>query len=115
MPNKLPLMRLSPDEESFLRHWMYDEVHYQDCQGPAKRLQLRHRVTPANLATLIAAAIPDPAEQEAAGLGPPPDEPPRWPWSEESLRARLDEARSVLAGRTIQGVSTTEVKSNQTL
>ncbi len=26
-------MRLSRDEEAFLRHWMYDEVHYQDGPG----------------------------------------------------------------------------------
>jgi hypothetical protein len=31
-------MRLSPEEETFLRHWMYDEVHYQNGTGPAKRL-----------------------------------------------------------------------------
>ena len=96
MPNKLPLVKLSRDEELFLRHWMYDEVHYQDGRGPAKQLQLRHRAAPADLATLIAAAIPDPADQEAAGVGPRPAEPPTWPWSEDALRARLDEARTAL-------------------
>ena len=40
MWNNRPLMKLSRDEEVFLRHWMYDEVHYRDGQGPAKRLQL---------------------------------------------------------------------------
>ena len=29
-----PPMRLSRDEEVFLRHWMYDEVHYSEGQGP---------------------------------------------------------------------------------
>jgi hypothetical protein len=96
MPSKHPLMKLSRDEETFLRHWMYDEVHYQDGPGPAKRLQLQHRAVPADLATLIAAAIPDPADQEAAGLGPAPPEPPTWPWSEESLRTRIAEARVAL-------------------
>jgi hypothetical protein len=96
MPNKHPQMKLSPDEERFLRHWMYDEWHYREGRGPAKRLQLEHRAIPADLATLIAAAIPDPAEQHAAGIGPPPSEPPRWPWTEESLRARLAEARAAL-------------------
>jgi hypothetical protein len=98
MPSKRPLMKLYPDEELFLRHWMYDEVHYQDGQGPAKRLQLQHRAISADLATLVAAAIPDPADQEAAGLGPPPVEAPTWPWSEYALRTRLSEARSALSG-----------------
>jgi hypothetical protein len=95
MPNK-PLMKLSRDEELFLRHWMHDEVHYQDGQGPAKQLQLQHRAVPADLATLIAAAIPDLADQEAAGLGPPTVESPSWPWTEETLRTRLAEARAAL-------------------
>jgi hypothetical protein len=93
-------MRLSRDEEIFLRHWMYDEVHYREGQGPAKRLQLQHRTVPADLATLIAASLPDPADQEAAGQGPPPSEVPCWPWTEDSLRRRLIEARSVLTGRS---------------
>ena len=90
-------MRLSRDEDLFLRHWMYDEVHYQDGTGPAKRLQLQHRAIPADLAVLIAAAIPDPMEQEEAGQGPPPTELPTWPWSEGTLRERVAEARALLA------------------
>ncbi|HEY2158167.1 MAG TPA: hypothetical protein VGH33_21235, partial [Isosphaeraceae bacterium] len=78
-------MKLSREEESFLRHWMYDEVHYQDGTGPAKRLQVQHGVKPVHLAEIIAAAIPGPAEQEAAGLNPPRAEPPAWPWSEEGF------------------------------
>jgi hypothetical protein len=89
-------MRLSPEEEAFLRHWMSDEVHYREGIGPAKRLQLQHRVVPADLATIIAAAIPDPAEQQAAALTPPPG-PPTWPWTEDGLLARLTEARALLA------------------
>jgi HD superfamily phosphodiesterase len=27
-------MKLSSEEEQFLRHWMHDEIHYQDGQGP---------------------------------------------------------------------------------
>jgi hypothetical protein len=92
MPNKHPTMNLVHDEEAFLRRWMYDEVHFQSGQGPAKRLQLEHGVVSADLAILIAAAIPDPADQEAAGICAQP-EPPSWPWSEESLNARLGEAR----------------------
>jgi hypothetical protein len=96
MPNKRPPMRLSRDEEAFLRHWMYDEVHYSEGQGPAKRLQVQHRAAPADLAVLIAAAIPDLADQEAAGVGPPPAEPPTWPWPDDLLRSRLAEARITL-------------------
>ena len=97
MPNTHLRMKLSPKEEAFLRHWMYDETHYEKGVGPAKRLQVEHRARPADLALLIAAAIPDLAEQEAAGSGPPPVEPPLWPWSEESFRGRLAEARTALA------------------
>lgn len=97
MPNKHPLMKLSPKEELFLQHWIYDELHYQEGPGPAKRLQIQHQVVPADLATFIAAAIPDPADQELLGRGPPPPEPPLWPWSEEGFRSRLVEARTVLA------------------
>ena len=97
MPSKRPLMRLSRDEEVFLRHWMYDEVHYREGQGPAKRLQVQHQAVPADLAVLIAATMPDPADQEAAGLGPPPADPPTWPWPEDSLRVRLADARATLA------------------
>jgi hypothetical protein len=90
-------MKLSRDEEVFLRHWMYDEVHYRDGLGPAKRLQLEHRAVPADLAVLIAAAVPDPADQEAAGLGPPPADPPTWPWTDEVLQTRLSEAKTALS------------------
>jgi hypothetical protein len=89
-------MSLSRDEEVFLRHWMYDEVHYSEGQGPAKRLQVQHRAVPVDLAVLIAAAIPDLADQEAAGVGPPPSEPPTWPWPGDLLRSRLAEARIAL-------------------
>jgi hypothetical protein len=92
-------MRLSPEEETFLCHWMYDECHYQQGAGPAKRLQLRHRAIPADLATLIAAAFPEAGDQEAAGFGPPPARPPTWPWAGDSFAARLAEARALLAQR----------------
>ena len=95
MLNKHPMMNLFHDEEAFLRRWMYDEVHFQGGQGPAKRLQLEHRVVSADLAILIAAAIPDITDQEAAA-SKPSAESPAWPWSEESLNARLAEARTVL-------------------
>jgi hypothetical protein len=104
MPNEHFARSLSRDEELYLRHWIYDEAHYQDVEGPAKRLQVRHRAVPADMAVLIAAAIPDPADQEAAGLGPPPAEPPTWPWSQETLRTRLAEARTALAGKSSPGI-----------
>jgi hypothetical protein len=96
MRNKHPLMKLSPEEVHFLRHWMYDEMHYQEGSGPAKQLQRAHRAISANLAVIIAAAIPDPAEQWAAGVGPPPAEAPTWPWSDAAIKARLAEARALL-------------------
>ena len=88
-------MKLSPEEESFLRHWINDEARFRVGPGPAKRLQLEHNVRPADLAVLIAAALPDPAEQEAAAAAPP-GEPPRWPWSEEAFASRLRQARTHL-------------------
>jgi hypothetical protein len=90
-------MKLSAREECFLLHWIYDEVHYQEGIGSAKQLQIQHRTIPGDLAVVIAAAIPDPAEQQAAANGPPPADPPRWPWTTESLRSRLMEARAALA------------------
>jgi hypothetical protein len=110
-----PLMKLSPDEARFLQHWMYDEVHYQEGADPAKRLQLQNRVISADLAALIAAAVPDLADQEAAGLGPPPLEPPTWPWSEEGLVARVREARAALAGRIRVELSGSEGKLDEAL
>jgi hypothetical protein len=95
MRNKQTPMKLSLEEESFLRHWMHDEVHFQQGQGLAKRLQLEHHVRPADLAVLIAAALPDPAEQLAAAASPP-GEPPRWPWSAETFSSRLQQARAHL-------------------
>ena len=95
MPKTLPRMKLSREEESFLRSWMYDEVHFRDGPGPAKRLQLAHSVVPADLATIIAAGIPDPAVQAAAGVEAPPG-PPAWPWSDRAFGDRLAEARQVL-------------------
>ena len=105
MPKKPPMMSLSRDEDLFLRHWIHDEAHYREGVGSAKWLQLQHQATPADLAILIAAAIPDPIDQEEAGLGPPPIELPTWPWSEESWGRRLSEARAVLAGMASEPVA----------
>jgi hypothetical protein len=90
-------MRLSRDEEVFLRHWMYDEDHYREGRGPAKRLQVLHRAVPADVAILIAATMPDPVDQEAAGFGPPPAEPPAWTWPGDALHLRLADARAASA------------------
>jgi hypothetical protein len=90
-------MRLSRDEEVFLRHWIYDETHYREGVGPAKRLQVQHQAVPADLAVLIAATMPHSADQETAGLGPPPVEAPAWPWPGDALRLRLADARAALA------------------
>src|SRR5437868_4655472 len=99
MPSKHPPMKLSRDEELFLRQWIYDEAHFLTGVGPAKRLQVEHRVIPADLATLIAAALPDPNEQEQAATTPPPANILAWPWPGSSFQTRLSEARSVLASQ----------------
>jgi hypothetical protein len=88
-------MKLSREEDIFLRHWMYDETHYRERTGPAKRLQVGHGAIPADLATIIAAAM-SLADQELAGIGPPPCEPATWPWSGDSLAKRLAEAEGLL-------------------
>src|SRR5262245_9987987 len=100
MPIKQPLMKLSREEDLFLRHWMFEQFHYESGPGPAKRLQLEHGAIPAELSILIAAALPDPAAQQAASFGPPPAEPPAWPWAAEGFRARLAEARLALEKRS---------------
>jgi hypothetical protein len=58
---------------------MHNEIHYQSRTGLAKQIQAEHGVPPAELATLIAAAMPDPLDQEAAAEGPLPSVPPKWP------------------------------------
>jgi hypothetical protein len=100
-------MKLFRDEENFLRHWMYDEVHYHEGRGTAKTLQVEHGIAPADLGILIAAAMPDPAQQEAAGFGPAPKTPPTWPWIEASFAQRVAEAREVLRQRVPQVKATT--------
>jgi hypothetical protein len=111
MPNKHPRMNLSPEEEIFLRHWIYDEVHYREGRGPAKRLQLEHRVPPADLAILIAAAMCEPGEQEAAAAGPPPSEPPAWPWTDDVCAKRIAEARLLLDLRHQKATTTKKAPS----
>jgi hypothetical protein len=92
-------MKLSRDEELFLRQWVYDEAHFRNGVGPAKRLQVEHRVVPADLAVLVAAAIPDPKDQEEAASNPPAAIAPRWPWEGDAFQTRLTEARTVLESR----------------
>lgn len=99
MPSTLPRMKLSREEEGFLRHWMFDEVHYARGPGAAKRLQVQHGVVPADLAVIIAASFPDPSEQHAAGEGPTPSVPAPWPWTNETFQNRLREARTFLESR----------------
>jgi hypothetical protein len=89
-------MKLSHEEEIFLRHWIYDEVHFREGAGPAKRLQVAHKIPPASLAQIIAAALTEPGEQEAAADGPPPTESPIWPWPEDGCARRIEEARRLL-------------------
>jgi hypothetical protein len=94
-----PSMTLSPEETLFLQQWMFDEVHFEEGQGPAKRLQVARGVRPAELSLLIAAALPDPAEQQAAVSGTTRSACPNWPWSVQSFQNRLEEAQTILASR----------------
>jgi hypothetical protein len=102
-----PRMRLSREEEAFLYRWVYDEAHYQEGVGPAKGLQVQHALKPADLAILIAAALPEPAEQEAMALKIPAKDRPAWPWLEDEFTRRLEEARATLAERHTYTPSTT--------
>jgi hypothetical protein len=61
------LINLSREDESFLRHRMIDEFHYEEGQGQAERLQVGHGANPADFGNLVAEVIPDPIEQEATG------------------------------------------------
>ncbi len=97
MPNTPPLLRLSPDEEEFLRRWIYDEAHYDSGTGQEKLLQLENTAIAAELGLLIAAGMPDPKAQLAASLEPPSARQITWPWTKEQLRVRVEEARAVLA------------------
>ena len=94
-----PRMKLSPEEEIFLRQWMFDEVHFEEGQGPAKRLQVAMGVRPPELSLLIAAALPDPAEQQAAVSGVDCSACPTWPWSVQSFQDRLGEAQAIIDSR----------------
>lgn len=93
MRNTHQPMKLSPDEDLFLRHWIKDEADFQKRQGPAKALQLAHGIRPADLALLIAAGMPDLEEQAAVANGPAPSDPPSWPWTPEEFERRLADAR----------------------
>jgi hypothetical protein len=53
-------------------------------------------VTPADLSIIIAAVIPDPAEQERIASGAAPDQPLTWPWTDSELQQRVAEARATL-------------------
>ena len=105
MPKTHQRLTLSPEEELFLRQWMFDEVHFEEGPGPAKRLQFEHGAVSADLAAIIAAAIPVPSDQLAAALAPLPGEVPVWPWSVQSFQDRLGEAQAILALRQSLGQS----------
>jgi hypothetical protein len=99
MPKTHPRMMLCPEEEQFLRQWMFDEVHFEEGIGPAKRLQVAKGVRPAELSLLIAAALPEPADQQAAVSRADRSSIPQWPWTEKSLQDRLSEAQAILDTR----------------
>jgi len=45
---------------------------------------------------IIAAAMRGLGEQQAAAEGPPPAEPPVWPWTAYDCARRVEEARELL-------------------
>lgn len=90
-------MKLSPDEEAFLIHWMIDEAEFEHGRGPAKLLQIQHGVRPARLAEIIAAWEPNPVQQATLSQGPRPVWPPEWPW--EDLEAFLQRHHEVTQHR----------------
>jgi hypothetical protein len=90
-------VKLSPKEHLFLKHWLFEQFHYESGPGPAKQLQLEHSAIPAELSILIAVAIADPRDQKTAAVGPPTADAPKWPWNEEEFHVRLAEARAALA------------------
>jgi hypothetical protein len=95
-------MKLSPKQENFLKHWMYEELHFRDksLARPAKELQRQQPVVPAQIAAIIAAWMPDPIEQDKVLQGPPPETPPEWPWaSREEFQDLLSKATQELEER----------------
>ena len=82
---------------------MHEELSYHDGPGPAKRLQFEHGVVSADIAALIAAAVPVPADQEAAARAPLPEGAPIWPWSAQSFQERLLQAQRLLTERSQGG------------
>ncbi len=72
MPSKRPLMRLSRDEEVFLRHWMYDEVHGcregEPCRDPDRAEPRPPNITKRCLAIRGSRMAKEPAEFYAEPL-----------------------------------------------
>lgn len=95
-------MKLSPKEENFLKHWIYDEWHFMDKSLPflSKKLLRPFPVIAGEIADLIVAWMPDPEEQNRVLEGPPPETPPEWPWaSRHEFDVLLGKAREELEAR----------------
>lgn len=71
-------MKLSPVEETFLRRWMWEDLHLA-VPGPAKALANSHRVPPASLVPFIRLQWPNPLDQIRVAHDEPPTEF-EWPW-----------------------------------
>jgi len=83
-----------------------DETQYEAGIGPAKQLQLQQQLKPADLAILIAAGLPDPVAQEAAGRGPPPAGVPTLALVARELHLQVGRSArcpGAAAGRTRRG------------
>jgi hypothetical protein len=70
-----PWMKLSRDELTFLRHWMFDETHFQDGPGAANRLQLAHGRHLPNLPSLSRPHSPIPRSRKSPARDPLPMKP----------------------------------------
>jgi len=94
MPNKSPPMKLSREEEGFLRHWMYDKTHYQDGPGPAKQFCIEQPL----LTWPPSLPLPSPTwtTRKLPASGPRLMIPPMWPWIGDTLRTRIFEAQAAL-------------------
>lgn len=90
-------MKLSPREEAYVRHWMYEEFHCNDPSQPRPAAELleEHSGTELDLLRLIIAAI-CPIEGYDLAATPRPEGTPAWPWSsKEEFEARVLEATNL--------------------
>ena len=102
-------MKLSPREEAYVRHWMYEEFHCNDPSQPRPAVELleEHSGTELDLLRLIIAAI-CPIEGYDLAATPRPEGTPEWPWSSKGgIRgpsSRSDKPDAKDRGRQRRGI-----------